>query len=65
MSARLDWRRAGRRRPHESKYGPGVVLRNGAVTPRLPMDALARRADRAMRAWQRSLNAADRASLAK
>jgi len=65
MSTRLDWRRAARQRPHESKYEPGTVLRNGAITPRLPMDALARRADQAMRVWKRSLNAADKASLAK
>jgi hypothetical protein len=65
MTRRLDWRRAVRRRPYESKFGQGVVLRNGAVTPQVPMDTLARRADQAMRAWQRSLNPADRASLAK
>jgi hypothetical protein len=64
MSGRMDWRRARRWHFHESKYGRGVVLANGQVTPS-PTDELDGRAERAMRAWERSLNAADRARLTK
>jgi hypothetical protein len=60
MTGRLDWRRAIKYREVESKYGRGVTLRNGQVTPS-PTDELSRRAERAMRVWLRKLPARDRA----
>jgi hypothetical protein len=63
MSKR-DWRRAKIWRSQESKFGTGVILRNGERTPALPKDSLSRRADRAMRAWQRKLSPRDREKLA-
>jgi hypothetical protein len=54
--AKRDWRRAhfhGRRT--DSKYGAGVILPNGTVTPSMPMDNLARRAERAKRHWKKEL----------
>jgi hypothetical protein len=57
---KIDWRRARARRKTESKYGDGVVLKNGAVTPAIPRDSLARRADQAWCKWKYHLSAADR-----
>jgi hypothetical protein len=60
MTGRMDWRRARKWQSLESKYGSGVILPNGEVTPPRPQDDLGRRAERAMRVWQRTLSAADR-----
>jgi hypothetical protein len=52
--SRMDWRRTKfRGRRTESKFGAGVILPNGTVTPSMPMDNLARRAERAMRRWKK------------
>jgi len=64
MSKRMDWRRAKVWRSRESKFGTGVILPNGEMTPVLPQDSLSRRADRVMRAWQRKLSVKDREKLA-
>jgi hypothetical protein len=40
MSARIDWRRARPRLPAESKYGEGVLLRNGERAPVVVKDNL-------------------------
>jgi hypothetical protein len=54
--SRIDWRRTRYRgRRTESKYGAGVILPNGTVTPSIPMDNLARRAERAKRHWKKEL----------
>lgn len=62
MSRRLNWERAKRPRRHESKYGRGVVLSNGYVTPS-PKDTLSLRADKAMNAWVSKLSPQQRAEL--
>jgi hypothetical protein len=59
MSGRMNWQNASRWQNSESKYGANVVLRNGSITPGLPKDDLTRRAEKAMRLWQRSLNHRD------
>jgi hypothetical protein len=63
MSGRLNWRRACKRRPSESKYGAGVVLDNGSITPRITPDDLAKRAESAMRDWIKTLHRRDRERL--
>jgi hypothetical protein len=61
MGKRMDWRRCKLQgRAHESKHGSAVELPNGARAALVPKDDLARRADKAMRAWQRRLSPRDR-----
>jgi hypothetical protein len=59
--SKLNWSRCKRQgRATEAKYSPGYVLPNGAVITGSRKDSLARRADRAMRAWKRTLSPSDR-----
>jgi len=62
MTRRLNWERAKRRGRHESKYGRGVVLSNGHVTPSAK-DKLSMRADKAMNSWVSKLSPKVRAEL--
>lgn len=47
----LDWRKARPRKPTEAAIGQGFVRKDGRVTPVLPKDSLAKRAEAAERAW--------------
>jgi hypothetical protein len=50
----LNWKRCSKQRLSrdvESKYGEGFQFPSGSVTPKLPRDALARRAEKALRRW--------------
>jgi hypothetical protein len=60
MTGRMDWKKARVYRSREHKLGQGVLLSNGALTPRLSRDPLARRAELAMRNWLPSLRPKDR-----
>ena len=63
---RINWARCKLQgRATESKYGSGVVLKNGASTPTIRKDSLARQADRAMRDWLRTVSQRDREQFAK
>ena len=60
----MDWRRCKLQgRADELKHGSAVELPNGARTAVVPKDDLARRANKAMRAWQRRLSPRDRQQL--
>lgn len=61
--ARIDWRRARPARATESVLGEGMMLRNGSRTVMVSRDDLRRRADAAMREWERNLSPADRKRL--
>jgi hypothetical protein len=59
---KLKWhRRTGR--STESIKGEGRILSNGAVTPRVPSDDLARRAHAQMKKWLRTLTRNQRESI--
>jgi hypothetical protein len=63
---RINWTRCKLQgRATESKYGSGVVLKNGATAPTIRKDSLAQQADRAMRNWLRTLSQRDRERFAK
>jgi hypothetical protein len=61
--SRLDWRRARPHREQESKYGVRAQLKNGAVTAPVTKNNLALRAERELRAWERTLRPRDRDAL--
>jgi hypothetical protein len=65
MSSRMNWQRARPYRPQESKYGAGVVLPSGAVTPTPSQDELGRRAWHEYRKWERTLHGNERKLLRK
>ena len=60
MSKRMRWDKAKPYRQTESKVAPGTTLPNGARVPFLPQDDLARRADREMQRWLKTLRPRDR-----
>lgn len=50
----LDWRKARKPKPAENAIGEGFRRNDGTVTPILPKDSLAKRADAAQRKWMKA-----------
>lgn len=63
--SKIDWNRAKPYRLTECKCRAGTVLPNGKRIPFLPKDDLAKRADRAMREWMRTLSPRNRRVFAR